>query len=136
MAVIVVRASGSIVLQQRSKSDKWQPGMWTLSCTGHVKSGESYMAAAARELREELGLDVPLTEKKRILVPPISDGRLTEFEWVSLFESISDASIDIDPVELEAAQEFSEYEVRKMMSEGSLTRDAVILLRTYFGELL
>ena len=33
------------------------PGRWDSSCSGHVDAGEDYDFAAARELREELGLD-------------------------------------------------------------------------------
>ena len=50
VAVLVIRRDGRFVLQQRSKSDLWQPGLWTLSCTGHVKGGETYASAASREL--------------------------------------------------------------------------------------
>lgn len=34
-------------------------GFWDLSCSGHVEHGESMSVAAAREAKEELGVDIP-----------------------------------------------------------------------------
>lgn len=132
VAVVVVRSDGSIVLQRRSKSDAWQPGMWTLSCTGHVKKGESYAEAAARELKEELGLVSRIRERGRYLIPPITDGELTEREWVALYDSETDSELRIDKAELEAADSFSRADVKSMMGKGKLTGDAEILLTKYF----
>ena len=36
VAVLVLRSSGTYVLQQRSRQDSWQPGLWTISSAGHV----------------------------------------------------------------------------------------------------
>jgi isopentenyldiphosphate isomerase len=55
--VLVVDASKSALLQQRSDSRRFDPGRWTASASGHVAVGETYLSAARRELREELGLD-------------------------------------------------------------------------------
>ncbi|HMD78774.1 MAG TPA: isopentenyl-diphosphate Delta-isomerase, partial [Nitrososphaerales archaeon] len=34
VAVLVLRRTGTVVLQRRSESDLWNPGLWTISCTG------------------------------------------------------------------------------------------------------
>jgi len=44
-----------ILLQKRSMSKDVQPGRWDTAVGGHVDPGEDYLAAALRELREELG---------------------------------------------------------------------------------
>lgn len=38
------------------------PGMWDLSSGGHVDSGEQAFQAIQRELHEELGLDIQISE--------------------------------------------------------------------------
>lgn len=53
---ILVFRQGKLLLQKRSLTKDTYPGYWTCSVAGHVDSGETYEAAAVRELREELGL--------------------------------------------------------------------------------
>src|SRR5512137_1106823 len=60
--VLVVNANGDMLLQKRSASKDIQPGKWDTSVGGHLEPGESYHAAAVREMQEELGLTgLPLT---------------------------------------------------------------------------
>lgn len=54
--VFVRNQKGEIFLQKRSMTKSIQPGKWDTSVGGHLQVGESYEAAAARELEEELGL--------------------------------------------------------------------------------
>ena len=54
-----LRGDGLLCLQRRSYAKDNCPGLLSSSCAGHVDSGEDYLAAAMRELREELGIDVP-----------------------------------------------------------------------------
>ena len=132
VAVVVVRSDGRIILQQRSRSDRWQPGLWTLSSTGHVRSREAYEAAAARELEEELGIQTPLSRLGKYLLPPITAGGLTEREWVTLFAGRSDSPLTIDPVELEGTETVGQARARAMMGQGLVTPDASFLLEEYF----
>ena len=131
VAVLVIRGSGKYLLQQRSKNDRWHPGLWTLSSTGHVRRGESYGAAAARELMEELGLTARMSRQKKRLLPPIRSNGLTEHEWVTLFVARTDAPCKVDPVEVEGVTEVDGSQLRRMADGGLLTPDAVILLDDY-----
>jgi len=133
VAVLVLRTSGRILLQQRSRRDLWHPGLWTLSCTGHVKRGESYGAAARRELYEELGIRSPLKSFTRLLLPPFQSGGLVEREWVSLFVSKTDLPATIDPIELESVEEVSRSQLKRMLSGPRLTPDAKILLGLFLN---
>jgi isopentenyldiphosphate isomerase len=132
VAVLIVRANGCIVLQQRSKTDHWQAGLWTLSSTGHVRSGESYESAASRELEEELGISAQLRTLNKYLLPPISNGTLTEREWVTLFTGRSDSPLSIDPIELEGTEEADRACANEMIGQGIVTPDAAFLLDEYF----
>ncbi|MDG6988216.1 MAG: NUDIX domain-containing protein [Nitrososphaerota archaeon] len=131
VAVVVERPGGKILLQRRSTRDNWQPGMWTLSCTGHVRKGETYEAAANRELMEELGITAELAFLKKYLLPPIVEGSRTEHEWVALFAGASGAEVRIDPVELDSVKEFTPRELQSEMDGALITPDAVMLLREY-----
>lgn len=131
VAVLVKRKSGAIVLQQRSRSDSWHPGLWTVSCTGHVRRGESYQKAAIRELNEELGLNSKVEELKKLLLPPISSNGLTELEWITLFTTMTDSPIAIDPLELESVIEVKRSDLRKVLIDWPITPDAKIILGEY-----
>ncbi|MEI7652276.1 MAG: NUDIX domain-containing protein [Verrucomicrobiota bacterium] len=50
-----LRADGQLCLQRRSFAKDNCPGLLSSSCAGHVDTGEDYLTAAIRELREELG---------------------------------------------------------------------------------
>jgi isopentenyldiphosphate isomerase len=131
VAVLVKRRNGAVVLQQRSRNDVWHPGLWTISCTGHLRRGESYDRAASRELQEELGLKSRVEKFGKYLLPPISSNGLTELEWVMLFTTSTDASLDIDPVELESAMEVPQPDLRNILADWPMTLDAKIVLGEY-----
>ncbi len=52
--------TNQIYFQKRAETKSFLPGYYCTSAGGHVHAGESYLQAAQRELKEELGLDVPL----------------------------------------------------------------------------
>jgi isopentenyl-diphosphate delta-isomerase len=133
VAVIVVRTDGEIILQERSKNDRWHPGRWTLSCTGHVKARETYRHAAERELGEELGLSSPLRRICKILMPRMRSRGLTEWEHVVLFSTRTDQEPVPDPVELEGVHILPQAGVERLMSGRKLTPDAKRLLARYFN---
>lgn len=131
VAVIVERSNGSILLQRRSTADVWNPGLWTLSCTGHVRKDESYRKAASRELREELGLESRLRVLWKVRLPPIRDRLLIEHEWVSVFVTRTEAEPNPDPAELSGVKEATRAELLKLAKLGRLTDDARIIIGRY-----
>lgn len=60
-----INSKGEFLIQQRSKTVLWKPGMWAVT-GGSAISGEDAYTAARRELREELGYDAGETELTRI----------------------------------------------------------------------
>lgn len=56
--ILVYNGDGEVFLQRRSFSKDSHPGRWDSSASGHLDSGEGYLAAAVREVREELGVEV------------------------------------------------------------------------------
>lgn len=56
--VLVFDTKDRLVLQRVSRFKKTDPLKWSYSAAGHVEPGETYLSAALRELKEELGVSV------------------------------------------------------------------------------
>ncbi len=65
-----LRPDGQLCLQRRSYAKDNCPGLLSSSCAGHVDAGEGYLAAAVRELREELGISVASAQLEEIDYAP------------------------------------------------------------------
>lgn len=57
---LVVNAEGDLLLQRRAQSKYHFAGLWSNSCCGHPRPGESVQQAAERRLDEEFGLRLNL----------------------------------------------------------------------------
>ena len=51
-------SKGEILVQKRAMCKKKFPGLWDMSCAGHVDAGETSKQGAIREAKEEIGVDV------------------------------------------------------------------------------
>jgi 16S rRNA (adenine1518-N6/adenine1519-N6)-dimethyltransferase len=56
VAVFIRNGNGKLLMSRRAMHKKVFPGRWDTAACGHVLAGESYKDAAARELKEELGI--------------------------------------------------------------------------------
>jgi len=60
-----INSSGEFLIQQRSMTVQWKPGLWAVT-GGSAVSGEDALTAARRELFEELGYRAQEDEIQRI----------------------------------------------------------------------
>jgi len=95
--MLLLNGAGRVFVQRRSETKDTNPGLWDSSAAGHVDSGESPLAAAVRELYEELGVRVSPGALVRTggLPPAVDNG----FEFVGIYRVTSD-----DPLTLEAGE--------------------------------
>ncbi len=56
--ILVFNEQGQLFLQKRSLKKDLNGGLWDTSAAGHVDAGEDYDFSAAREVAEELGVDM------------------------------------------------------------------------------
>src|SRR5213592_4166049 len=76
--ILIFSQVGDVYLQQRSRWKDRHPLKWDSSAAGHVAAGETYDDTAQRELKEELGVDVPLERIFRLTASSRTDH---EFIW-------------------------------------------------------
>lgn len=58
IAVVIVNENNEILLQQRSYKKEKNAGMWDISVAGHISSGQDALSAAAREINEEVSINL------------------------------------------------------------------------------
>ncbi len=101
-SVFILNARGELLLQRRARSKYHFGGLWTNAACGHPRRDESTDQAAARRLREEVGL---VTDLSRLFgfvyhaTDPVSG--LTEHEYDHVFVGRSDGPVTPDPVEID-----------------------------------
>ena len=71
--VLVRSTRGEVLIHRRSDTKDVWPGQWDLAIGGVVASGESYDAAAVRELAEEIGVTVEAG-----VLEPLGGGRFED----------------------------------------------------------
>jgi 16S rRNA (adenine1518-N6/adenine1519-N6)-dimethyltransferase len=94
--ILVFTSRGELLIQKRAADKDSYPGCWDISVGGHVHVGESYEAAARRELLEELGIRARITRLAKI--PGSAD---TGWEHIVLFKARYDGPINPNPQEIQ-----------------------------------
>ena len=130
--ILVFNARGEVFLQKRSQTKDTFPGAWDSSSSGHVDSGEDYDAAAARELREELGI-APETPPRRLFKIAACAQTGREFVWVYRLES--EGPFTLHPVEIERGEWFAPARVHQLLAErpGDFAGGFVLIWRRING---
>ena len=77
--ILIFNEAGEVYLQQRSRWKDRHPLKWDSSAAGHVAEVESYDETARRELKEELGVSVPLQKISKL---PATQRTDHEFIWI------------------------------------------------------
>lgn len=60
--ILVFDRAGRLFVHQRTASKDVYPSYWDVAVGGVLAAGETFLAGAARELEEELGVEAPLDE--------------------------------------------------------------------------
>jgi len=125
ICVIVTNSKKQVLFQKRSQFKDTFPGFWTLSVTGHVILGETYLKAARRELFEELRIKSELKFIKKIILYLPS-----ETEFCSLYKTaISADKINYDKDEITATHWVKLSQLPVFVNKNNLTPDALQILR-------
>jgi len=116
-AVSVFVFDGAAMLLQRRAAGKYHcPGLWANACCTHPDWGEDAPSSARRRLREELGVDLELTEFALTTYRADVGSGLIEHERVRLFRAQVDRSalhFDLHPQEVSAVRWAARNELLK-----------------------
>lgn len=110
--IFIFNTRGDLYLQKRSPSKDQYPEHWDTSAAGHTDPGESPLEAAQRELMEELGLVVELTEVLKY--PACLE---TGWEFVTLFTARTDDPIHLNLEEATTGNYFTPDRLTQLLSD-------------------
>jgi isopentenyldiphosphate isomerase len=111
--VFIFNWKAELLLQRLAASRTRHPGRWGSSVAAYVAAGEDYAQAAARRLREELGLSSLSLEE--VGKTEMSDDGCRKF--ITLFAIHSDGPFAIDRTHI-AEVEFASIDRIQMMAAG------------------
>jgi isopentenyldiphosphate isomerase len=105
-----------VFLQKRSMAKDTAPGRWDSSCSGHLDAGETYAAAAVRELGEEIGLVVrgPEVLTEVLQLNATAD---TGWEFVRVYRTESAGPFALHPAEIERGEWWRVEDVTRAVTE-------------------
>lgn len=115
--VLVENRAGGLYLQKRAAGKDIQPGKWDTSVGGHLLPGETPLAAARRELSEELGIVGGDLEH----LYHYTHSNCRESEWVDTFRMRWSGIIRPNPDEIEEGRWWEAQEIEAALSSRRLT---------------
>ena len=91
-------SKGEILLQQRSRKKAIHPLLWDVSAAGHIDAGETFIEAALRETKEEIGLQLNTEDLTKIGVKlhesSYDDGAIRDNEFHQIY--IAELKLDLE----------------------------------------
>lgn len=116
--VWIVTPDHRILVQRRAMVKENNPGLWDVSCAGHISAGESVIDAAIREAQEELGIELHAHELEHVASIPAScvlnGGTYIDNEIHEIFvvrRAVDPAALRLQPEEVDDAKLVSRDEL-------------------------
>ncbi|MGZ5220907.1 MAG: isopentenyl-diphosphate Delta-isomerase [Chitinophagaceae bacterium] len=99
-SVFVFNKKGEMLLQQRAPGKYHSGGLWTNACCSHPGPGEEIEKAAQRRLKEEMGIDIPVTKSFDFVYKVNFENGLTEYEFDHVFVAEYEGPVKYDKEEV------------------------------------
>ncbi|WP_230943568.1 isopentenyl-diphosphate Delta-isomerase [Burkholderia territorii] len=100
-SIFVFNAAGSLLLQRRAHGKYHSGGLWSNTCCGHPRPGETLADATRRRLDEEMRFVCELRKVDTLRYRASLTNGLVEHEWVHIHAGRYDGLVMPDPEEAE-----------------------------------
>ncbi len=125
--VWVITPDHRVLVQRRARVKENNPGLWDVSCAGHISAGENTIDAAIREAEEELGLTLHASDLEYVTSMPsqcvLNDGKYIDNEIHEIYVARRDVELSalrLQPEEVDDARlvTWAEFERMKRVAHG------------------
>ena len=132
--ILIFNPAGALLVQKRAMTKDTFPGCYDSSASGHLNAGESYDAAAYREVQEELGLVLPVTSlQKQFKLDACPD---TGWEFVWIYTVLRNTlPVVPNPDEIESVTHMTRRQIESLLADQphSCARSFRRVLREVFA---
>lgn len=98
-SIFIFNKEGRLLLQRRAQNKYHSPGLWTNTCCGHPRPGETSAKAALRRLFEEMGFTCELENQFNFTYEASVGIGLLEHELDHVYFGYYDGPVSVDPRE-------------------------------------
>ena len=132
-SVFLFNDKGEMLLQKRAADKYHSPNQWTNAVCSHPRMGETYMEAAQRRLKEELGIETPITYRFNFLYKADVGQNLWEHELDHVFTGNFEGEFKLNEEEVSEVRYISIDDLDKEMSANpeNFTEWFKIILKEY-----
>ena len=113
--VVIFNTKGEMLIQQRQPFKEGWPNMWDITVGGSAVAGDTSRTAAQREVMEEIGLAIDLSEEQPKLTLPFDCG----FDDIyTLVMDVDLSALTLQESEVQAVRWAGEEEILTMLADG------------------
>ena len=116
-SIFIFNSSGELLLQKRARTKYHSKSLWSNSCCGHPKPGETVQVAAHRRLVEEIGFDCELRDLFCFLYKAKVDDDFFEHEYDHVLAGVFDGRPILNRLEAEDWMFVDVFTLRKGIQE-------------------
>jgi isopentenyldiphosphate isomerase len=118
----IINESGQLLVQKRSSKKDSDPNKWDISSAGHIPAGETSVNAAAREIEEELGIEIEKSDLKFLFTSVSKSIKNNGIFINNSFHDVYLLKMDLDITKLELQED--EVSAVKWIDPSELTTRA------------
>ena len=113
--ICIFDSEGRMLIQQRQPFKHGWSNMWDITVGGSAVAGDDSLSAAERETREELGLEIDLTDVRPTMTIHFEHGF---DDYYVLTQQLDLKTLRLQPEEVQAVRWATREEVLQMIDDG------------------
>lgn len=115
--VCIFNSENQLLIQQRQPWKKGWPNMWDLSAAGSAVAGDTSQNAAEREVKEELGLVINLSNERPRFTINFPNGF---DDYYMITQDVNIEELQLQEEEVQAVKWVEQQELMQMVEDGEM----------------